>query len=261
MHQTDERSEISFDRSQHELEQLRFYCMDHDTEKATLRAQLDSSDQQFTCYHRLCGEQEATIKDLRSQLQAAEAENVALRDACDLQRSKIESRGMPLDRNRETDVAKATSRKRYRAPTVESASDEEYVPGENENTVATSGQQQDTTNHILEVFLTFVSVTDSRMNKRRAVYVRQQQSLRDVLGPHVFGRFPVDAMAFVYKAQHFSNVGQTAAQVSTLPTHTPADESADHVPGIMQLCLEDKSEMSVTWLEDVGLLTSRADEA
>lgn len=84
---------------------------------------------------------------------------------------------------------------------------------------------------MLEVFLTLVSVTDSRMNERQAIYVRQPLQL--VLGPHVFGRFPTDAMAFVYKAQQIRDVGKTAAEVSTLPTHPPlADESADHVPGI-----------------------------
>lgn len=223
MHQSNERPEMSFDRSQHELEQLRFCCVGHDAEKATLRAQLDDSDQQLTYYHDLCREQEATIKDLRSKLQAAEAENVALRDERDVRMSETVSRDTPLDRHSETDVVKTTSRKRYRAPTVESASDEEYAPGENGKTVVTSDQQQDTTNHVLEVFLTFVSVTDSRMNKRQAVYIRQQQSLRDVLGSHVFGRFPMDAMAFVYKAQQIRNVGQTAAQVSTLPTHTSSE--------------------------------------
>lgn len=84
----------------------------------------------------------------------------------------------------------------------------------------TRESQQESTNHVLEVFLTFVSTTDSRMNKRQAVYVRQQQSLRDVLGPQVFELFPTDAMAFVYKAQQIRDVGQTAAEVSTLPTHT-----------------------------------------
>jgi len=218
MHYSSERSDMSFDRSQHELEQLRFYCMDHDTEKATLRAQLDSLDRQLTYYHGLCREQEATIKDLRSQLETADAANVALRDERDIQRSETEPRDTPLDRCREMDVAKAPSRKRYRAPTVESVTDEEYGPSE--QIVATSQQQQDTTNHVLEVFLTFVSVTDSRMNERQAVYIRQQQSLRHVLGPQVFGRFLTDAMTFVYKAQQIRDVGQTAAEVSVLPTHT-----------------------------------------
>jgi predicted nuclease with TOPRIM domain len=218
MHQSNERPEMSFDRSRHELEHLRFCCVNHETEKATLRAQLDNSDQQLTYYHGLCREQEATIEDLRSKLKAAEAENVALRDECDVRMSETVSRDTPLDLDRKERMAKATSRKRYRAPTVESVSDEES--GSSEQITVTSDQQSDTTNHILEVFLTFVSVTDSRMNKRQAVYVRQQQSLRDVLGPHVFGRFPMDAMAFVHKAQQIRNVGQTAAQVSTLPTHT-----------------------------------------
>jgi predicted nuclease with TOPRIM domain len=218
MHQSNERPEMSFDRSQHELEQLRFCCVGHETEKATLRAQLDNSDQQLTYYHGLCREQEAAIKDLRSKLQEVEAENVALRDERDVRMSETVSRDTPLDRHGETDTVKATSRKRYRAPTVESVSDEES--GSSEQVMVASEQQQDTTNHILEVFLTFVSVTDSRMNKRQAVYIRQQQSLRDVLGPHVLGRFPTDAMAFVYKAQQIRDVGQTAAQVSTLPTHT-----------------------------------------
>jgi hypothetical protein len=219
MHQSNERPEMSFDRSQHELEQLRFCCVGHDAEKATLRAQLDNSDQQLTYYYDLCREQEAAIKDLRSKLQEAEAENVTLRDDRDVRMSETVSQDTPLDLDPKERMAKATSRKRYRAPTVESVSDEEYVAGENGKTVVTSEQHQDTTDHIIEVFLTFVSVTDSRMNKRQAVYVRQQQSLRDVLGSHVFGRFPMDAMAFVYKAQQIRDVGQTAAQVSTLPTH------------------------------------------
>ena len=33
------------------------------------------------------------------------------------------------------------------------------------------------------------------------------------------------------------------------------------MPGITQLCLEDRSEVSVTWPEDVGMLTSQGDEA
>lgn len=74
MHHSNERSEISFDRSQHELEQLRFYCMDHDTEKATLRSQLDSLDRRLTSYHHLCREQEVIIKDLHSRLYEAQAE-------------------------------------------------------------------------------------------------------------------------------------------------------------------------------------------
>jgi hypothetical protein len=57
MHQSNERPEMSFDRSQHELDQLRYYCMDHETEKATLKAQLDSMDRQLTYYHQLCREQ------------------------------------------------------------------------------------------------------------------------------------------------------------------------------------------------------------
>ena len=218
MHYSNERSEMSFDRSQHELEQLRFYCMDPDAEKATLRAQLNSLDRQLTYYHHICREQEATIKDIGSQLEAVEAENVELRDERDVRRSETEPRDRPLDPYRETDAAKATSRKRYRAPTVESVTDEEYGPSE--QIVAASEQQHDTTNHVLEVFLTFVSVTDSRMNERRAVYIRQQQSLRDVLGGQVFGRFLTDAMTFVYKAQQIRDVGQTAAEVSVLPTHT-----------------------------------------
>lgn len=112
MHQSNERPEMSSDRSQHELEQLRFCCVDHETEKATLRAQLDDSDQQLTYYYRLCREQEATIKDLRSQLQAAEAQNVTLRDERDVRMSETESRDTPLDRHSEMDVVKATSRKR-----------------------------------------------------------------------------------------------------------------------------------------------------
>ena len=194
--------------------------MDHDTEKATLKAQLDSSDQQLTYYHGLCREQEATIKNLRSQLEDAEAENVTLRNGRHVRRIETEPRDTPLDLDRKAKGAKATSRKRYRAPTVESVSDEDPGPGEHEHTVATSDQQQDTTNPILEVFLTFVSVTDSRMNKRQTVYVRQQQPLGDVLGAQVFELFPTDAMAFVYKAQQIRDAGQTAAQVSTLPTHT-----------------------------------------
>jgi hypothetical protein len=217
MHYSHERSEMSWDRSQHELEQLRFYCMDHDTEKATLKEQLDNLDRQLTYYHGLCREQEATIKDLRSQLHEVEAENVELRDERDVRRSETETRDKPLNPYAKMDAAKAPSRKRYRAPTVESVTDEEYGPSE--QIVAASKQQQDTTNHVLEVFLTFVSVTDSRMNERRAVYVRQQQSLRHVLGPQVFGRFLTDAMAFVYKAQQIRDVGQTAVEVSTLPTH------------------------------------------
>jgi hypothetical protein len=219
MHYSTERSDLSFDRSQHDLEQLRFYCMDHDTEKATLRSQLDRLDRQLTYYHGLCREQEATIKDVRSQLYEAEAENVALRDERDARRSETETRDRPLDTYRETDAAKATSRKRYRAPTVEYVTDEEYA-GPSKQSVAASEQQHDTTNHVLEVFLTFVWVTDSRMNERQAVYIRQQQSLRNVLGHQVFGRFLTDARAFVYKAQRIRDVGQTAAEVSTLPTHT-----------------------------------------
>lgn len=219
MRRSNERSEMFFDRSQHELDQLRFYCMDHDTEKATLRARLDKSDQQLTYYHRLCREQEATIKDLRSQLEV-----VALRDERDVRRKETGNQHRPLDRDRETNGAKATSRKRYRAPTVESVSDEESgdpVPSEQQPGIQRQRlHKQDTTNQVLEVFLTFVSVTDSRMSKRQAVYVRQQQPLRDVLGPKVFGQFRTVAMAFVYKAQQIRDVGQTAAQVSTLPTHT-----------------------------------------
>ena len=217
MHYSHERSEMSWDRSQHELEQLRFYCMDHDTEKATLREQLDSLDRQLTYYHGLCREQEATIKDLRSQLNEAEAENVALENERHVRASETETRDRPLDPYRETNAAKAISRKRYRAPTVESVTDEEYGPSE--QIVAASEQQRDTTNHVLEVFLTFVSVTDSRMNERQAVYIRQHQSLRHILGRQVFGRFLTDAMAFVYKAQRIRDVGQTAAEVSTLPAH------------------------------------------
>lgn len=215
MHQSNERPEMSFDRSQHELDQLRYYCMDHETEKATLKAQLDSMDRQLTYYHQLCREQEATIKDLRCQLEAAEVENAARRDQHDAQMSDEPApRDDSLDLLGKADAAKTQSRKRYRAPTVESVSDEEL------SDMAPVEQQQASTNHLLEVFLTFVSVTDSRMSERQAVYVRQQQPLRDVLGPQIFGRFLTDEMAFVHKAQQIRDVGQTAAQVSTLPTHT-----------------------------------------
>lgn len=215
MSHPNERSEMSFDRSQHELEQLRYYCMGPDAAKATLRTQLESSDKQITYYRRLCREQENTIKDLRSRLEKAEAENVALRDERDAQVSDGKaSRDSWLALLGETVAAKARPAKRYRAPTVKSVSDEET------GCMETRESQQESTNHVLEVFLTFVSTTDSRMNKREAVYVRQQQSLRDVLGPQVFELFPTDAMAFVYKAQQIRDVGQTAAEVSTLPTHT-----------------------------------------
>ena len=218
MRQSHERPEMSFDRSQHELDQLRFCCMDHDTEKATLRAQLDSLDRQLTYYHHLCREQEATIKDLRSEYRTAEAKNVALADGHDARMSDEPTpRERSLDLLEEVDARKAKSRKRYRAPTVESVSDEEY------GSTAPHEQRQASQNHVLEVFLTFVSVTDSRMSERQAVYVRQQQSLRDILGPQVFGRFLTDKMAFVYKAQRIRDVGQTAAQVSTLPTHTSSE--------------------------------------
>ena len=120
-------------------------------------------------------------------------------------------------------------------------------------------QQQLSTNHIFEVFLNFVAVTDSRMSERQAVYVGQQQPLQDVLGPQVFGGFLTDEMAFVCKAQQIRDVGQREGQVSTLRIHT--SRSADHVPGTMQLCFEDRPEVSVTWPEDVGPLTSRGDEA
>lgn len=214
MHHFNERSEMSFDRSQRELDQL----LDHDTEKPTLKAQLNSLDQQLTYYHQLCREQEATIKDLRSRLEAAEVGNVGLRDERDDHMSDAPApRDTPLDLLGEAGTAKARSRKRYRAPTVESVSDEEF------GNTAPREQKQTSTNHILEVFLTFVSVTDSRMSERQAVYVRQQQPLRDVLGPQVFARFPTDEMAFVYKAQQIRDVGQTAAQVSTLPTHTSSE--------------------------------------
>jgi len=217
MHQSNERSEMSFDRSGHAPDQL----LDHDTEKATLKAQLDSLDQQLTYYHQLCREQETTIKDLRSRLEAAEVGNVGPRDECDGQMSDAPApRDTPLALLGERDTAKARSRKRYRAPTVESVSDEEFGNG---NT-APRGQQQASTNHVLEVFLTFVSVTDSRTNGRQAVYIRQQQPLRDALGSRVFGRFLTDEMAFVYKAQQIHDVSQTAAQVSTLPTHTSSSE-------------------------------------
>lgn len=229
MHHSNERSEISFDRSQHELEQLRFYCMDHDTEKATLRSQLDSLDRRLTSYHHLCREQEVIIKDLHSRLYEAqaEAENVARRDERGVRKER------PLDHYGEMDTAKARTLKRHRAPTVESVTDEEYGPSE--QIVAASEQQYDMTNHVLEVFLTFVSITNSRTNERQAVYIRQQQSLRDVLGPQVFGRFLTDAMAFVHKAQRIRDVGQTAAKVSTLPTHAHA-----HLQRTSQLtmCLE-----------------------
>lgn len=214
MNHPNERSEMSFDRSQHELEQLRYYCMDPDAEKATLRAQLESSDKQLTYYHQLCRKQEATIKDLRSQLEEAEAENVALRDERDVRASdETARRGSWLALLGEEVAAKTRPAKRYRAPTVESVSDEEI------GYETKREQQQASTNHVLEVFLTFVSVTDSRIDERQTVYVRQQQSLRDVLGPQVFKLFPTDAMALVYKAQQIRDVGQTAAQVSTLPTH------------------------------------------
>lgn len=209
---------MSFDRSQHELDQLRFCCMDHDTEKATLRAQLDSLDRQLTYYHHLCREQEATIKDLRSQFRTAEAKNVAVEDERD---ARMSDEPTPRERSRDflwkEDAKKAHPRKRYRAPTVESVSDEES------GNTAPREQQQASTNHVLEVFLTFVSITDSRMSERLAVYVRQQQPLRDVLGHKVFGRFLTDEMAFVYKAQRIRDVGQTAAQVSRLPTHTSSE--------------------------------------
>ena len=134
-------------------------------------------------------------------------------------------------------AAKLRYSSKYRIPSVESVSDEETseeeISDEKVNSTAPSNQHRELTNYVLEVFLTFVWISDSRMNERRAIYVRQQQPLRDVLGPQVFGRFSINAMAFVYKAQQIRDVGQTAAEVSTLPTHPPlADESADHVPGI-----------------------------
>lgn len=219
MDQSNERPEMSFDRSQHELDQLRYYCMDDETEKATLKAQLDSLDRQLTYYHQFCREQEATIKDLRSQLEAAEVEKAASRDQHDAQMSDEPApRDDSLDLLGQADAAKTQSRKRYRAPTVESASDEEI------SDMAPREKQQASTNHVLEVFLTFVSTTDSRMSERQAVYVRQQQPLRDILGHQVFGRFMTDEMAFVYKAQQIRDVGQTAAHVSTPPTHTSSGQ-------------------------------------
>lgn len=120
MHRSNERSEMASDRSQHELD----HVLDHDTENATLKAQLDSLDRQLTYYHKLCREQEATIKDVRSQLEAAKAEDVARRDEHDTQMSDAAApRDTPLDLLGETDTAKARSRKRYRAPTVELVSD------------------------------------------------------------------------------------------------------------------------------------------
>lgn len=237
MHRSNERSEMASNRSQHELD----HVLDHDTENTTLKAQLDSLDRQLTYYHKLCREQEATIKDLRSQLDAAKAEDVARRDERDTQMSDAAApRDTPLDLPGETDTAKARSRKRYRAPTVESVSDEGF------GNTAPREQQQASTNHVLEVFLTFVSVTDSRTNERQAVYVRQQQSLRDVLGAQMFGRFATDAMAFVYKAQRIRDVGQTAAQVSRLPTHAIQQTSQlTHVPEMMQLCL--KTDRKCLW--------------
>jgi hypothetical protein len=214
MSQANERSETFFDRSQHELDQLRFYCMDPDTEKATLRAQLDSSDQQLTHLRQRCVEQEATIQHLRSQIYEIEAHEDVSEDDIDYQTSCEQLRrdshlGLPGNAS----APETQPSTRYRAPTVESVGDEEL------GDVAPSGEHHESVNHVLEVFLTFVSATDSRMNERQAVYVRQQQSLRDVIGPQVFGRFSTDAMGFVYKAEQVHNVGQTAAEVSTLPTH------------------------------------------
>lgn len=190
---------MSFDRSQHELEQLRFYCMDPDAEKATLRAQLDNMDRQLTYRRHHCEEQEAIIKDLRSQLYAAEAENVTLRDELDAQSISVRPfRDSSVYVGEEAHTANTQPSTNYHAPTVESVSDEEA------GDTRQSEQQQDTTDRVLEVFLTFVSVTDSRMNERQTVYIRQQQPLRDVLGARVFGRFLTDAMAFVYKAQQIA---------------------------------------------------------
>lgn len=203
MYDVNERSEL-FDRAQHELEQLRYYCMDPAIEKATLKAQLDNLDRRLGYYHNNSKEQESIIEDLRSQLRAAGAKNVVLEYGT----NPTAPRDSPFDQIADTHRAKAQPSMTYRAPTVESASDEE-----------TGTQQQELPNHVIEVFLTFVSVTDSRINERRAVYLRQQHSLRRVLGPQVLGRFPTDAMAFVYKAQQVCDVGQTAAEVSTLPTH------------------------------------------
>ena len=213
MSRANERPETLFDRSQHELEQLRFYCMDPDTEKATLKAQLDSSDQQLAHFRRRCMEQEAIIERLRSQIYEAEAEEAVSKPELDYQASYEEvHRDSRLDSFGNAVAPEIQRSTRYHAPTVESVSDEEL------GDVAPREPHQEPTNHVLEVFFTFVSVTDSRMNDRRTVYVRQQQPLSDAIGPQVFERFSTDAMAFVYKARRVHNVGQTAAQVSTKHT-------------------------------------------
>ena len=214
MFQSNDRAEMSFDRSQHEIEQLRFYCMDPEAEKATLKAQLDNLDRQLTYHRHHCKEQETIIKDLRSELCATEDENFILRNALDAQSTSVRPlRDSPVYVPEEAHTANTQSSTNYHPPTVESVSDEEA------GDTMPSVQQQDTTNRVLEVFLTFVSVTDSRMNERQTVYIRQQQPLRDVLGARVLGRFLTDAMAFVYKAQQICNLGQTAAEVSALPTN------------------------------------------
>jgi hypothetical protein len=213
MSRANERPETLFNRSQHELDQLRFYCMDPNTEKATLKAQLDNSNQHLTHFRQRCREQEDTIKELRSQVYEAEAEEAVPEPEFDYQAGCEEvRRDSRLDLFGKT-VAPETQRStRYHAPTVESVSDEEF------GNAVSSEHRQETTNHVLEVFLTFVSVTDSRMTDRQTVYVRQQQSLREVIGPQVFGRFSTDAITLVYKAEQIHDVGQTAVEVSTMPT-------------------------------------------
>lgn len=111
---------MPFDHSEHGFDQL----LNHNIEKATRRAQLDSLDQQLTYHQQLSREQDATTKDLHSQLEAAEAENVGPRDGRDAHTSDEPlPRQTPLDLLGEADTAKARSRKRCRAPNIESVSD------------------------------------------------------------------------------------------------------------------------------------------